>query len=84
MEMSRKHTKELEAAILGGEMKNAWQPEDRKGQPDGRPPQMKQGDWNYRSPDYLTNYERIFRRSRENAREISEAAACNGDCRTQA
>jgi hypothetical protein len=65
MEMGRKETKELEAAILGGEMMNAWQVEDRKGKfdgrlPDGRPPSMRSGAWNDRGSEYREGYERVF------------------------
>jgi hypothetical protein len=63
MDMTRKHTRELEASILAGEMKNAWQVEDRPNQPDTRPARMRQGNWNTRSHKYRTNYERTFRRS---------------------
>jgi hypothetical protein len=62
MEMGRKETKELEAAILGGEMKNAWQVEDRVKQPDTRPVQMRQGGWNSRSSQYRENWNKVFKK----------------------
>jgi len=50
----------MKQAILAGEMKNAWQVEDRPNQPDTRPAGLKQGEWNFRSRQYRENYDRVF------------------------
>lgn len=56
---SRKEDKELVEAILGGEMRNAWQPTAPGEGKDTR--RERGGGWNKRTPAFLTNYDRIFR-----------------------
>lgn len=52
--------KELSDSILAGEMKNAWQVEDRPNQPDLRPAERRNGSWNIRSARFYENFDRIF------------------------
>jgi hypothetical protein len=54
-----KRDKELVEAILGGEMKNAWEPSNPGEGKDTR--LQKGGSWNTHSRQYLNNYDRIFK-----------------------
>jgi len=59
MQPTRKEDRELVQAILGGEMRNAWQPAERGESPDLRPSKR-----SLRKPSrsFLTNYDRIFKK----------------------
>jgi len=54
-----KSDKELASSIMAGEMKNAWQQEDRPKQPDERPKVWKPQHRLERDPSYYTNYDLI-------------------------
>jgi len=69
VEPTRKEDRELQTSILAGEMRNAWEAEDRVGQPDHRLPNMRQHHLTHKSPGWYVNYDRIFGRKSDGIEE---------------
>ena len=64
--------KELASAIMAGEMKNAWEVEDRPNRVDQRPPEMRSICARKKSKEWYENYDRTFRRKSNNGTEKKE------------
>ena len=59
MQTSQKEGDEWAASVMAGEMKNAWEKEDRPNQPDNRFPHQRPTRAIKKSHGYYTNYDLI-------------------------
>jgi hypothetical protein len=59
MGVTQKEGDEWAASVMAGEMKNAWQKEDRPNQPDNRFPHQRPTSAIKKSPNYHRNYDTI-------------------------
>ncbi len=82
---TRKEDEDLAEAIVGGEMRNAWEKETRPGNRDMRPigigrnTRDEKAKYNYRSKAYRSNYDGIFRKGVGDGKEESGGSSGEGE-----
>lgn len=67
---AKSEDKELAMSIMAGEMRNAWQVEDRPNQPDTRPAAMRPCHKFTNSRTYVNHYDSVFRKEEDNGRKM--------------